>query len=182
MQIRKYSKFHLIIKNKNELEILGTRKGLTPFLIEYSIKKSNNEIINKKFSLETPYIQSNFFYFKKDTMSGDIDKYIKIFNTNKDMNKEISFFVDWKPVEYLSHQHSWSLQAKITQNENKNGFIRIQGKMGQKKQRNFKKDINIGQNSIYLYDLFDEVIKIIIDLISSRSDEFSPELLLWLIK
>ena len=177
MQTRKYSVFYLIIETNNILEISGARKGLAPFVVEYQIKNFNTESINKKFVLETPYIQSDFFSSRRSLIIEDISEFIKNFSLKE--NKKILFKVKWKPVEYLSHQQSWFIQANIVQNEKKASSIRIQGEMGQKKRKKFKKDIPINLDSI---KSFNDVIKTIIEIINSKLEDFNPELLSWLIQ
>ncbi|MHA1984603.1 MAG: hypothetical protein ACW967_09630, partial [Candidatus Hodarchaeales archaeon] len=152
MESPKYSFFNLKIEANCLLEITGARKGLSPFVLDFSIKMGNNQIISDKINLNVPYIQSNTLSLLKSKFSNGVGSFKKKFSIQENISDKILFSMEWKPIDHLAHELLWSITIEIETDKKNSNLAKITGKIGQKKLKNVKKNIDLSNQDNSVFD------------------------------
>lgn len=178
MESQKYSFLHLKIESNYYLEIIGSRKGLAPFVLDFSIQMGKNQILSDNINLNTPYVQASSFLILKNKLRGNLEVFKENLLIKGPNEKNFRFFLQWKPIDYLAHELLWSIDIEVEQDKKKENLVSIIGKIGQKKFKNIKKNITLlDKGNRELEILFKEII----NLIKSKKTNFDDGIIKWLI-
>jgi hypothetical protein len=179
MGSQKYSFFYLKIDVNYLLEITGSRKRLSPFVLDFTIRMDKDQIFSDSVTLNVPYIQSNLFSSLKSKFAEGLGSFKEKFSIQENSSEKILFSMEWKPIDYLADELLWSINIEIKIDKKNSNFAKITGKLGQKKLKSVKKIIVLANQD---NGVFDTILIKIISLIQTKIDNFDTALIQWLIE
>ncbi|MHA1990997.1 MAG: hypothetical protein ACW981_09215 [Candidatus Hodarchaeales archaeon] len=179
MESQKYSFIHLKIEVNYSLEIIGSRKGLSPFVLDFSIRMGKDQIVSESSNLNTPYIHSNIFSSLKSNFGEGVRAFKEKLLIQENSGNKILFSMEWKPTDSLTHELIWSVIFEIEITKKSNNLTKIIGRVGQKKLKSVKKNIILSNQD---NPVFDTILIEIINLIQTKIENFDTSLIQWLIE